>query len=54
MVHHVIKIPGSTEEYPDKKRIVVQEGITDPERFSFHLVKTFKFLPKWFAGTSAS
>lgn len=38
----------------DKKRIVVQEGITDPERFSFHLVKTFKFLPKWFAGTSAN
>ena len=38
----------------DKKRIIVQEGITDPERFSFHLVKTFKFLPKWFAGTSAN
>ena len=38
----------------DKKRIVVQEGITDPERFAFHLVKTFKFLPKWFAGTSAN
>lgn len=38
----------------DKKRIVVQEGITDPERFSYHLVKTFKFLPKWFAGTSAN
>ena len=38
----------------DKKRIVVQEGITDLERFSYHLVKTFKFLPKWFAGTSAN
>ncbi len=38
----------------DKKRIVVQEGITDPERFSYHLVKTFKFLPRWFAGTSAN
>ena len=38
----------------DKKRIIVQEGITDPERFSYHLVKTFKFLPKWFAGTSAN
>ena len=37
-----------------KKRIVVQEGITDPERFSFQLVKTFKFLPRWFAGTSAN
>ncbi len=38
----------------NKKRIIVQEGITDPERFSYHLVKTFKFLPKWFAGTSAN
>ncbi len=38
----------------DNKRIVVQEGITDPERFSYHLVKTFEFLPKWFAGTSAN
>ena len=38
----------------DKKLIVVQEGITDPERFSYHLVKTLKFLPKWFAGTSAN
>ncbi len=37
-----------------KKRIVIQEGITDPERFSYHLVKTFKFLPRWFAGTSAN
>ena len=38
----------------DNKLIVVQEGITDPERFSYHLVKTLKFLPKWFAGTSAN
>ena len=37
-----------------KKRIVIQEGITDPEGFSYHLVKTFKFLPRWFAGTSAN
>ena len=42
------------ENIRDKKRVIVQEGITDPERFSFHLVKTFKFLPKWFAGTSAN
>ena len=26
----------------DKKLIVVQEGITDPERFSYHLVKTLQ------------
>ena len=34
--------------------VLVQEGITDPETFSFHLVKRFRFLPRWFAGTSAT
>ncbi len=38
----------------NRRRIVVQEGITDPEKFSFHLVKNVKFLPKWFAGTAAN
>jgi hypothetical protein len=36
------------------KIVLVQEGITDPETFSFHLVKRFRFLPRWFAGTSAT
>jgi len=34
--------------------VLVQEGITDPETFSYHLVKRFRFLPRWFAGTSAT
>ncbi|MDR3611233.1 MAG: hypothetical protein P4L27_11765 [Ignavibacteriaceae bacterium] len=33
--------------------ILVQEGMTDPENFMFHLVKTFKF-PRWLASTSAT
>ncbi len=36
------------------KIVLVQEGITDPETFSYHLVKRFRFLPRWFAGTSAT
>ena len=36
------------------KIVLVQEGITDPETFSFHLVKRFRFLPRWLAGTSAT
>jgi len=34
--------------------VLVQEGITDPETASFHLVKRFRFLPRWLAGTSAT
>ena len=36
------------------KIVLVQEGITDPETTSFHLVKRFRFLPRWFAGTAAT
>jgi hypothetical protein len=36
------------------KIVLVQEGITDPETASFHLVKRFRFLPRWLAGTSAT
>lgn len=43
-------IPGNIR---GKKIILVQEGMTDPERFAFHLVKTFPFLPRWAASTSA-
>ena len=33
------------------KIILVQEGMTDPENFVYHLVKNFK-LPRWIASTS--
>ena len=36
------------------KIVLVQEGITDPESFAFRLVKRFRFLPRWFAGTAAT
>ena len=38
----------------DHRIVLVQEGITDPETFAFHLVKRFRFLPLWFAGTAAT
>lgn len=37
----------------DKKIILVQEGMTDPENFAFHFVKNFKF-PRWIASTSVT
>lgn len=36
-----------------KKIILVQEGMTDPENFLYHLVKKFK-LPRYFASTSTT
>lgn len=36
----------------DKKVILVQEGMTNPESLIFHIVKTFR-LPRWIADTSA-
>ncbi len=36
-----------------KKIILVQEGMTDPEHFGFHLVKKFN-LPRWIGGTAAT
>ena len=38
----------------DNRIVLVQEGITDPESFAFHLVRRFRFLPRWLAGTSAT
>ena len=38
----------------DNRIVLVQEGITDPESIAFHLVKRFRFLPRWLAGTSAT
>jgi len=37
----------------DKKIILVQEGMTDPEKLSFYLVKYLKF-PRWMASTSVT
>ncbi len=37
-----------------EKIVLVQEGITDAENGMFHLVKRFRFLPRWLAGTSAT
>lgn len=38
----------------NKKVMLVQEGMTDPENFAYHLVKTFPFLPRWIASTSTT
>ncbi|MGM0668392.1 MAG: hypothetical protein ACQET1_01670 [Gemmatimonadota bacterium] len=38
----------------DRRIVLVQEGITDPESIAFHLVKRLRFLPRWLAGTSAT
>jgi len=35
------------------KIILIQEGMTDPENFVYHLVKNFK-LPRWIASTSVT
>jgi len=34
--------------------VLVQEGITDPESFAYHLITRFRFLPRWLAGTAAT
>ncbi len=36
------------------KIILVQEGMTDPENFAYHLVRTFPFLPRWLASTATT
>ena len=38
----------------DHRIVLVQEGITAPESVMFHLVKRFRFLPRWFADTAAT
>jgi hypothetical protein len=38
----------------DHKIVLVQEGITDRESLPFRLVKRFRFLPRWLAGTAAT
>ncbi|MEI7491115.1 MAG: hypothetical protein WCK92_06950 [Bacteroidota bacterium] len=36
-----------------KKLVLVQEGMTEPENFIYHLTKSFS-LPRWLAGTSTT
>jgi hypothetical protein len=38
----------------DKKVMLVQEGMTDPENFAYHLIKIFPFLPRWIASTATT
>lgn len=37
----------------DKTVVLIQEGMTDPENFLYHLVKRFRFLPRWLVSTAA-
>lgn len=37
-----------------KKMIMVQEGMTDPENFFFHLVKKIRIIPRYFGGTAST
>jgi hypothetical protein len=36
-----------------KRSVLVQEGMTDPENFAYHLIKALPFLPRWIASTAA-
>lgn len=38
----------------DKKIVLVQEGMTDPENIFYYLVKALPFLPRWLASTSTT
>jgi hypothetical protein len=44
-------VPGNIR---NKKVVLVQEGMTDPENFAFRLVQAFPFLPRWIASTAAT
>jgi hypothetical protein len=38
----------------EKPIILMQEGMTDPENWLYHIVKRFPFLPRWIASTSTT
>ncbi len=38
----------------DHRIVLVQEGMIDPESIIFHLVKRFRFLPRWLGNTAAT
>jgi hypothetical protein len=37
-----------------RRVVLVQEGMTDPENFAYHLWKALPFLPRWIASTSTT
>ncbi len=37
----------------NKKILLVQEGMTDPENWVYHLVRIFRVLPRWLSSTAA-
>src|SRR5262249_13322617 len=37
-----------------KPVVLVQEGMTDPENLPYHMVRAFRFLPRWLASTSVT
>jgi hypothetical protein len=43
-------VPGNIR---DKKILLVQEGMTDPETWLYHAVRRFRFLPRWLSSTAA-
>ncbi|MEO6694344.1 MAG: hypothetical protein ABIY50_11575, partial [Ignavibacteria bacterium] len=38
----------------NKKMVMVQEGMTDPENVVFHIVKKIRKIPRYFAGTAST
>lgn len=38
----------------NKKMVMVQEGMTDPENIFFHIIKRFRMIPRYFGGTAAT
>lgn len=38
----------------NKKTVMVQEGMTDPENIFYHIVKRVKILPRYFGGTATT
>jgi hypothetical protein len=44
-------VPANTRR---SKLVVVQEGIFDPEGFAYRMVRRFRFLPIWAAGTATT
>lgn len=34
--------------------VLVQEGMTEPETFFYHLARTFRWVPRWIAGTATT
>ncbi|MCX6179119.1 MAG: hypothetical protein NT163_07125 [Chlorobiales bacterium] len=37
-----------------KKLVLVQEGMTEPETVLYHLARNFQWIPRWIAGTSTT